>query len=167
MHFLPFNSKDKFSAAICEVNARNFGLSTDNRRIHLLTMLGAPEVLLKSSTHTPEEQERILARVAEMAHQGDRVVGVAVKEITAVGEVSLRTRQHFTKMIFAGVFSMRDPLRPGVKDALHEVAAAGIRTVIATGDHAGTAIAVARELGLVIRADEGLDGANAEAFSFL
>ena len=63
-------------------------------------------------------------------------------------------------LVFCGLVGMIDPVRPEVKAAVAECRAAGIRPVMITGDHKDTAVAIARELGLVQSADEALTGAE-------
>src|SRR3989344_618988 len=56
---------------------------------------------------------------------------------------------NFTNLNFDGLVTFRDPLRKGVFESMQGIKEAGVRTIIVTGDHQGTAEAVARELGLV------------------
>src|SRR5688572_19264502 len=59
-----------------------------------------------------------------------------------------------------GLITLHDPIRPNVKDAISRVKRAGIRTIIMTGDHRGTAEAVAREVGVEITSGSVLDAAE-------
>jgi magnesium-transporting ATPase (P-type) len=61
---------------------------------------------------------------------------------------------------FAGLVGMIDPLRPGVRKAVAEAHAAGVATVMITGDHPLTALAISRDLGLASSADEVITGAD-------
>jgi Ca2+-transporting ATPase len=61
-------------------------------------------------------------------------------------------------LVFLGLFGMIDPPRPEVKKAVAEASRAGIRTVMITGDHPATALAVARELGIVGPNGQALTG---------
>ncbi|MBG6060121.1 magnesium-transporting ATPase (P-type) [Cryobacterium sp. MP_M3] len=67
-------------------------------------------------------------------------------------ERTLPEAQHDFEFEFLGLAGLRDPVRPGVAEAVAECARAGVRTVMITGDYPGTALAVAREIGL---GDEG------------
>ncbi len=60
---------------------------------------------------------------------------------------------------------MIDPVRPEVKAAIDECRRAGIRPVMITGDHKDTAVAIAKELGIIKSADEALTGADIEKMS--
>ena len=57
-----------------------------------------------------------------------------------------------------GLVGMIDPLRPDVREAIAETEDAGVKTVMVTGDHPLTALAIARNLGLATRADEVITG---------
>jgi len=67
--------------------------------------------------------------------------------------------------VFVGLAGMMDPPRPEVKAALRTAAAAGIRTIMVTGDHPHTAAAVARQLGLMARGQEVVTGAMMDRWS--
>lgn len=84
--------------------------------------------------------------VETMATDGLRVIAVAYLPMMApvdepVGDV--------TGLVLAGLFGMYDPPRPEVKESVRTSHAAGIRTIIITGDYGPTALAIAREVGLV------------------
>ncbi len=63
-------------------------------------------------------------------------------------------------LIFLGLTGMIDPVRPEVKAAIDDCRAAGIRAVMITGDHKDTAVAIAKELGIIQSADEAITGAE-------
>jgi len=94
-----------------------------------------------------EARERILAENAAMAERGLRVLGVAFRTLDAVpaGEAALRFEEN---LVFLGLTGMIDPPRPEAEEAVRTCRAAGIRPVMITGDHPGTALAVARTLGI-------------------
>ena len=152
--FLPFTSKNKFSASIIKTGER-----------YLLNVLGAPEILIKLSNLKEEERHQLVREVDKMAYSGERVLGLAVRELTAIDGVSLRHKSTFENLKFLGTFSFRDPIRQGVKEALATVERAGVKTVIVTGDHKGTAEAVAKELGMHIDRDEVIDGFELDLLS--
>jgi Ca2+-transporting ATPase len=66
-------------------------------------------------------------------------------------------------MVFLGLQGMKDPLRPGVTEAIAGCRGAGIRVLMITGDHAATARAVGRELGIAEEGDSILAGADIAA----
>ncbi len=99
---------------------------------------GAPEVLLARSSLEAGERERWERRAAEAAQEGHRVLALACGAGDA--EAGLR---------FLGLVLLWDPPRPEVAGAIAQARSAGIRIVLVTGDHPGTAQAVARAIGLV------------------
>ncbi|MDD5710755.1 MAG: HAD-IC family P-type ATPase, partial [Candidatus Colwellbacteria bacterium] len=115
----PFNAKDKFSAVYVRTDQRS-------RWVYL----GAPDFLLKRTTALGGEKKELLAKIDELAYSGHRVLGVAVDNHVI------------------GLLAFRDPVRRSVAPAIAGIQEAGVKTVILTGDHKGTAVAVAKELGL-------------------
>ena len=134
---LPFDSKYKFSASI---------FKTDS---HIrLSIFGAPEIILRFTALAPEEREHAITEIEKRAFAGERVLGVVSQIINKNHENILR-EQNFSNLNFDGLITFRDPLRPHVSQAINEIAAADVKTIIVTGDHRGTAEAVARELGMI------------------
>ncbi|MFH0792105.1 MAG: cation-transporting P-type ATPase, partial [bacterium] len=134
---LPFDSKYKFSASIFETDSRI-----------RLALFGAPEIILGFTNLSQEEREKVIVEIEKKAFAGERVLGVASRLVDASYKNILR-QQNFNNLDFDGLITFRDPLRPHVSQAINEIAAAGVKTIIVTGDHRGTAEAVARELGIV------------------
>ena len=69
------------------------------------------------------------------------------------------------ELVFIGLTGMIDPVRPEVKAAIEECRSAGIRAVMITGDHKDTAVAIAKELGIITDASEAITGAELDAIS--
>jgi Ca2+-transporting ATPase len=98
---------------------------------------------------TDEMRERIEAANVELAGQGMRVLGVAVRPLTkAMVELS-----HESDLTLIGLIGMIDPPRAEVKVAVQKCKTAGIRAVMITGDHPLTAQAIAAELGIGVKGD--------------
>ena len=118
-------------------------------RVHLT---GAPEEVFAHCRAVPAAlRERLVAETA----QGRRVIAAATRTIgaqSADGPLE-ELEQHLE---LAGLVALADPPRVGVKATLAQVAGAGIRTLMVTGDHPATAAAIAREVG--IAADRVLIG---------
>jgi Ca2+-transporting ATPase len=115
----------------------------------ILYVKGAPEILLPlctSATDGAAEANR------EMAERGLRVLGVAVG--TGTEEANLR---------FLGLAAVADPPRSEAIEAVAAARAAGIRTVMITGDHPVTANAIARELGIVREGEDPVERVHARA----
>ena len=152
---LLFDSKHKFSATAFEIDShspRFARLDSESERageagIHL-AIFGAPEIILRFTVLSSEEQEKLVVEIEKRAFSGERVLGVASRLVGKDRENILR-QENFNNLNFDGLITFRDPLRPRVSQAISEIDIAGVKTIIVTGDHQGTAEAVARELGLV------------------
>ncbi len=122
----------------------------DGHEHHMVAAKGAPEAII-DLCHLPDAQAASIAQIAaEMADQGLRVLGVARAKLKPGQDPEHQwpAQQHDIAFTFVGLLGLQDPLRPDVIEAIAQCHAAGIRVVMITGDHAGTAQAIARELGL-------------------
>ena len=136
---------------------------------------GGPDVVLARCTkfHTAEGDvpmtDELRARIMEnnkaMADDALRVMAAARVNYgkTAPTDFSPEALEH--DMTFIGLCGMIDPVRPEVKDAIEEAHSAGIRVVMITGDHIDTAVAIARELGVVKDASQAITGADLDKIS--
>ncbi len=135
---------------------------------------GGPDVVLSRCTHyeengtvkpmTEEQRARIMAENKAMADKALRVLAVARRDWA---ELPSDNRPEYLEenLIFLGLAGMIDPVRPEVKAAIDECRSAGIRAVMITGDHKDTAVAIARELGIITDASQAITGAELEKFS--
>ncbi|MDQ7815181.1 MAG: HAD-IC family P-type ATPase [Patescibacteria group bacterium] len=143
---VPFNSSQKFSAVAVR---RGTGFET--------IVLGAPDIILEYTDLPSDTRATILKIIDEHARSGERILGVASRQ------QEKQPRLHdmrFSQLTFRGLIALRDPLRPDVKEEISKIEKAGVRTVIVTGDHAGTAIAVAQELDILDADDLVLTGSE-------
>jgi len=140
----------------------------------LICTKGAPEVVLRHSSHyqwrgevfplTEQVRAEVLAASAELAAQALRVLGMAYRELPTVpGEDIDETWER--GLVFCGLMAMSDPPRPEVGPALRQAETAGVRTVMVTGDHQLTAVAIARELGILQDEQLALAGRDLERMS--
>lgn len=106
---------------------------------------GAPEVVLGMCAMDAGERAACMARVERLADEGHKVIACASRPIAEDAWPGGEPDRGFT---FAGLLGCEDPVREGVADSVAECAAAGIRVIMVTGDHPGTARAVAHEIGL-------------------
>jgi Ca2+-transporting ATPase len=114
---------------------------------------GAPEAIADLCHLGPRQIAALDEKVQAMAAEGLRVLAVAraaaTHEATSpVTESSLPPKQHDFAFELVGLVGLEDPVRPGVPSAIAECRRAGIRVVMLTGDYAGTASHVARQIGL-------------------
>jgi Ca2+-transporting ATPase len=158
IHLLPFNSLNKFSASVYKMPKTWFSGRFKKEEPHVLSLFGAPEILLSLCDLTDAERASIAAQVKAMAHAGARVVGVAARELESLDGFHLKDHTHLKGLRFLGTLSFRDPLRKEAAKAIHEVVAKGMKVVIVTGDHEGTATSIAREIGLPVGERAVIDG---------
>ncbi|MEK7851448.1 MAG: cation-translocating P-type ATPase, partial [Deltaproteobacteria bacterium] len=115
-------------------------------------------------TLTNEIQEEILRENEKLAGQALRVLGMAYRTFPSIPE-KIEPESIESEMIFVGLAAMIDPPRPEVKLAIEKCKDAGIRTVMITGDHKNTAIAIARELGFYNDDSEAVTGLELDAMT--
>ncbi len=120
---------------------------------------GAPDVILARCT-LPEAERADLARTnAELAGRALRVLAVAQRELGPDEETATPEKVE-RNLTFLGLIAMMDPPRAEAKIAVATCHAAGIRTVMITGDDPHTAAAIGRELGMFGPDDHALTGAQ-------
>ena len=106
---------------------------------------GAPEAVLGACAMSDKDRASALASAARLADDGLRVIAVAERRVAKVPRDASEAEEDLT---FVGLAAFRDPLRPGVGDAVAELASAGVRTIVVSGDHPATVAAAAREAGV-------------------
>jgi Ca2+-transporting ATPase len=110
-----------------------------------LSVAGAPEQVLARCDLAADRRAGLPARVRELARQGMRVIAFARRPLTGVPADRDSAE---TGLTFVGLAWFADPLRDGVSRAAADLAAAGVATIVVTGDHPDTAAAVAARAGL-------------------
>lgn len=122
---------------------------------------GAPEAIA-DLCHLDEAQLRALSRpITALANEGFRVLGAARSRFK---QADLPIEQHDFDFEFLGLVGLTDPVRPTVPAAIKECYSAGIRVVMITGDYPGTAVNVARQIGLT-PSDEVITGPELDELS--
>ena len=135
---------------------------------------GGPDVVLARCTTywedgaakpmTEEKRAEIMSANKAMADKALRVLAVAKRDWDT--KPADNTPEFLEQeLCFVGLTGMIDPVRPEVKAAIEECRAAGIRPVMITGDHKDTAVAIAKELGIITDASEAITGAELDAIS--
>jgi Ca2+-transporting ATPase len=117
---------------------------------YIVAAKGAPEAIADLCHLGPDEFGALTAQVAAATAGGQRVLAVA--RGASSDQQGLPVGQHGFDFEYLGLASLHDPVRPGVAEAVAECARAGVRTIMITGDYPGTALAIAREIGLDHRA---------------
>lgn len=140
---------------------------------YLAITKGAPDRLLEwaSGEHTPEgcqpltEERRQVWQneIDELASKGLRVLAVAYRALPEVPkEVTPEVERDLNLL---GLIGILDPARPEAKAAVKTARTAGIRPIMITGDHALTAEAIARDLGIIDEGSKAVTGAEIESMS--
>ncbi|MEJ2279538.1 MAG: cation-translocating P-type ATPase [Candidatus Lokiarchaeota archaeon] len=152
---IPFNSDRKMMSVVVKMNGELYSL-----------IKGAPDVLIEKAgkglydgeiRDIKEVKEMYLSKNNEFAENALRVLGIAYKPLESdYSEEDIE--KDFTYLGLAGII---DPARDEVKQSIEEARMAGIRTLMITGDHKITAIAIAKEIGLTDR-EVAITGAELE-----
>ena len=135
---------------------------------------GGPDVVLGRCTTiyegdkivplTDERRAELVAANKAMADQALRVLALASRHYTELPtDFSADALEH--DLTFCGLSGMIDPERPEVAPAIAEAHAAGIRTVMITGDHIDTAVAIAKNLGIIEDRKQAITGAELDKLS--
>lgn len=136
---------------------------------------GAPDVILSrcAKIHTAqgdvlmtdEWRKRIQDANKSMADDALRVMAAARVNYgkQKPADFSADALEH--DMTFLGLCGMIDPVRPEVKQAVAEAHSAGMRVIMITGDHIDTAVAIAKELGIIVDRSQAITGAELDKMS--
>ena len=119
---------------------------------------GAPEMVLSKCVNisengnvrpiSEEDRDRIQASMTSMAEEALRVLAMAYKPVT-FEKTEYEISEIESELTYVGLIGMIDPPRSEVKEAITVSRQAGIRTVMVTGDHKTTAVAIAKEIGML------------------
>ena len=160
---IPFDSDRKLMTTVNKIN---------NKYV-VLTKGGVDELLAKCNKYLYDGEERndlenykkvITKNNEDMAKDALRVLSMAYKEIDHE-PTDEEMKDIEQDLIYVGMVGMIDPPRLEVKDAVDKCKKAGIKTVMITGDHKITAIAIAKSLGILQGEEEALTGAELEKMS--
>ena len=113
---------------------------------------------------TEEKRREILDKNHSMADKALRVLAAAKRNWNAVPE-DVTPENLEQDLCFIGLTGMIDPIRPEVKAAIAECRSAGISPVMITGDHKDTAVAIARDLGIISGPEQAITGAELDKLS--
>ena len=117
---------------------------------------GATDVLLDRMLVSDAEKQEIVKQVEELSEQGLRVLCFAGDVLDVADENGLN---------YLGLIAEMDPPREESKQAVAECKSAGIKPVMITGDHIVTASAIAKEIGILEKPEEAVEGAALDAYT--
>ncbi|MBQ7896277.1 MAG: calcium-translocating P-type ATPase, PMCA-type [Oscillospiraceae bacterium] len=154
----PFDSGRKMMSTVHSVNGATVQYTK-----------GAPDVVIGKCTHyvkdgqtvpmTDEYKQEILEANKAMADRALRVLACAKRDWTAA-PASFDPEALEDNLCFMGLCGMIDPVRPEVQAAIVECRGAGIKPIMITGDHIDTAIAIAKELGIITEGSRAITGSQ-------
>jgi magnesium-transporting ATPase (P-type) len=156
---LPFDSRHRYMATLNEASDGSRGIHVKGAPERVLAMCG--EQRAAGGGFAPIDEPAWMAEAENLAAQGRRVLALAARP--AARDSSELTHSDIQDgLVFLGLVGIVDPPRAEAIEAVAECRRAGIRVQMITGDHAGTARAIAREIGLA-RTDRVLTGADIES----
>ncbi len=148
---IPFDSVNKYIGSFHKISDSKIALFVS----------GAPELFIE----TLGEDKKVSAKkeYEGLALQGYRMIGVGYREFDANPETVKDLKQedlkkYVTEMEYLGLAAIRDPIRQDVKEIMNEVRKAGLKVVMITGDHKLTAMAIGKELGILIGDHRVMEG---------
>jgi Ca2+-transporting ATPase len=155
---IPFDSDRKMMTVVGKIDGKKYAL-----------IKGAPDVLMRKAGYfllngeqksIENFESKILEQNNDFAKNALRVLGVAYKELPEDYNLD-DVENDFT---YIGLVGIIDPARDEVKDSIAEARMAGIRTIMITGDHKVTAMAIAHKIGLT-ESNEAITGVELEEMS--
>ncbi|QJQ93993.1 MULTISPECIES: cation-transporting P-type ATPase [Halomonadaceae] len=155
---IPFESERKYMATLNEIDGKQ-----------RLLVKGAPDRLLEmcdrvrtAEGDTDLDAQHWEERIHELSAQGLRVLALAEKDASDIQELDDKDADQ--GLVLLGLVGLLDPPRSEVIEAVKDCLTAGIRPVMITGDHAVTALAIARQLGFA-HTERAMTGKEVEAMS--
>lgn len=160
-----FSSELKYSASLRAIDSDGSSLF----------VIGAPEVVLekvvnlensagpKFQKQSPEFQ-KLEKRIEELTGHGLRIVACAYRQFADRPKYK-KPNDLVKDLTLVGLIALEDPIRNEVVEAIATATRAGIKTLIVTGDHKLTALAVAKKIGLKINAQHMVEGRDIDNFS--
>lgn len=160
---IPFDSDRKLMTTVNKIEDKYYVL-TKGGVDELLARCNSYRINGETKTDLEEYKKKIQASNDSMAKEALRVLAMAYKIVDH--EPSKEEMKDMEKdLIYVGMVGMIDPPREEVKAAVEKCKSAGIKTVMITGDHKTTAMAIAKSLGILEKDEEAILGADVERMS--
>jgi P-type Ca2+ transporter type 2C len=163
----PFSSERKAMTTVHKVAGEKARELFPNCE-HISITKGAPDKLIEWASHehissgprqlSADRRQKWIGEVNEMAAEGLRVLCISYRSMDSVPEKL--TPEIERDLILLGLVGIVDPARPEAKSAVQTAREAGIRSMMITGDHALTAEAIARDLGILENGQRAITGAQ-------
>lgn len=159
LYELPFDSERKMMTTIHDFKDGRYAV-----------IKGAPDVIFNRTTSVENQElfnvDSYIQANQDLSDQALRVLAVAYKKIDKSLELkSLTSDDLENDLTLLGLVGMIDPARPEVKDAIALCNKAGIKTIMITGDHINTAVAIARDLKILSETEIAITGKQLDKLS--
>ena len=151
---IPFDSDRKLMSTVNIVNNKSvlFTKGALDALINKVNYLTTSDGVRRLSD---EERKKIILVNKQLSEQGLRILAFAYKELQDREEI---TKEDENDYVFTGLISMIDPPRLESKDAVYKCIMSGIKPVMITGDNKVTAVAIAKEIGIMSKGDIAIEG---------
>ena len=151
---IPYESERKYSATFYKYEENIFA-----------AVKGAVEKILEhcefaenTADGKNDRRKKILEQAEKMSNIGYRVLAVADGLCSDFEEKKTYKEEDLPELVFRGLVGFIDPLRPEAIESINRCRSAGIKVIMITGDHPGTAAAIAREIGIADKDEKVVTG---------
>lgn len=158
---MPFDS-DRKMMTTAHQEAEGYFSITKGALDSLMPRLTSVQIEGQSLAISEQDKQDIMNASNQMSDEALRVLAIAKRDLASADEANNELENNLT---FLGLVGMIDPPREEVKDSIHQSKEAGIRTVMITGDHQNTALAIAKDLGIAEDLTETMTGQELDAIS--
>ncbi len=141
---LPFDSNRMLMTTVSVINGSPISITK-----------GAPEIILSKCENINAEQTQEIA--SSFAKAGLRVIAVAIKQLEEI-PTNPNSDELENELTFVGILGIEDNISPKAARVCIEAANYGIKTIMVTGDHIDTAVAVSKNAGIISSADQAISG---------
>lgn len=159
----PFDSNRKMMSTVNKIGKTNYILVKGSLE-NLLDRCTSVVVNGMKTRLTKAMKDEIRQSESDMAASALRVIGFAYKEIKNIPDDSAKVLKEEKGLVFAGFVGIIDPPRESVYRSVQKCHRAGIKPVMITGDSLITACAIAKEVGIIERDEEGILGSELDKY---
>ncbi|WP_440894811.1 cation-translocating P-type ATPase [Amphibacillus sp. Q70] len=159
---LPFDSDRKLMSTLNDLDGERMMLTKGGPDV----MFKRAKYILVNGKELPLDQnwhDQLMKQNETFSEQALRVLAFGYKKLTSTKETL--SFEDEADLVLVGLLAMIDPPRDAVYSAIEETKAAGMKTVMITGDHKTTAEAIGRDIGLMEEGDFAVTGQELDAMS--
>jgi P-type Ca2+ transporter type 2C len=160
----PFDSVRKMMSTVGRAGETGARVYTKGALDSILPLCSSIATSTGSRAITDDDRARIAHAGAAMSDEALRVLAAAIRDIS---DENIVIDDLETDLTFVGLVGMMDPPRLEVRDSIADCRLAGITPVMITGDHANTALAIAKELGIAQEKSQAISGSEIDLLTDL